>query len=296
MIDNDPRTAKFLGLSTVNQRSFREFACGWGAAFINVIITFPINKVMFRQMLHGVGTHTAFDQIKIEGVSFVYRGILPPLLQKTFSISIMFGMYDKSCQLLNTNFPHLHPKICIATAGLFAGSVEALLTPLERIQTLLQDNKYHLRYKNTFHAILSLRQFGMREYFRGLTPILIRNGPSNMMFFGLRTEIRDLMPRTENMLGNFLEDFISGAIIGAIISTIFYPVNVVKTRMQVQVSGPFPSFLTVFWAIYNERDRSVRRLFYGVHLNYTRAILSWGIINAAYELLKKMMPIEDDSK
>ena len=28
----------------------REFLCGWGAAFINISITFPINKIMFRQV------------------------------------------------------------------------------------------------------------------------------------------------------------------------------------------------------------------------------------------------------
>ena len=28
----------------------REFVCGWGAAFINITCTFPMNKVMFRQV------------------------------------------------------------------------------------------------------------------------------------------------------------------------------------------------------------------------------------------------------
>ena len=29
---------------------WQEFFCGWGAAFINITVTFPINKVMFRQV------------------------------------------------------------------------------------------------------------------------------------------------------------------------------------------------------------------------------------------------------
>lgn len=28
----------------------QEFICGWGAAFINISVTFPLNKVMFRQV------------------------------------------------------------------------------------------------------------------------------------------------------------------------------------------------------------------------------------------------------
>ncbi|KAJ9582550.1 hypothetical protein L9F63_003108, partial [Diploptera punctata] len=28
---------------------WREFGCGWGAAVINITVTFPINKIIFRQ-------------------------------------------------------------------------------------------------------------------------------------------------------------------------------------------------------------------------------------------------------
>jgi hypothetical protein len=29
---------------------WREFVCGWGAAFINISVTFPIYKLIFRQV------------------------------------------------------------------------------------------------------------------------------------------------------------------------------------------------------------------------------------------------------
>lgn len=28
----------------------REFACGWGAAFVNITLTYPIHKIIFRQV------------------------------------------------------------------------------------------------------------------------------------------------------------------------------------------------------------------------------------------------------
>jgi hypothetical protein len=31
---------------------WREFAAGWCASFVNICITFPMNKVMFRQVSH----------------------------------------------------------------------------------------------------------------------------------------------------------------------------------------------------------------------------------------------------
>lgn len=67
------------------KKDYREFVCGYGAAFINICITFPINKVMFRQMAYGIRTNSALLQMKKEGISHLYRGLLPPLLQKTLS-------------------------------------------------------------------------------------------------------------------------------------------------------------------------------------------------------------------
>lgn len=69
-------------LLTLNNNDFKEFVCGWGAAVINVSITFPINKIIFRQILEDVPVNTAFQQISREGIRLIYRGILPPLCQK----------------------------------------------------------------------------------------------------------------------------------------------------------------------------------------------------------------------
>lgn len=42
-------------------------------------------------MLHGVHASSAFHQLRREGVTFLYRGIFPPLAQKTVSLALMFG-------------------------------------------------------------------------------------------------------------------------------------------------------------------------------------------------------------
>lgn len=35
------------------QFDWKEFACGWGAAVINITVTYPLNKVIIRQVCHG---------------------------------------------------------------------------------------------------------------------------------------------------------------------------------------------------------------------------------------------------
>lgn len=77
-----------------------------------------------------------------------------------------------------------------------SGTVEAALMPFERIQTLLADSHYHTHFKNTsqaFHYVCM--NYGYRELYRGLVPILWRNGPSNVLFFILREEAALRLPK-----------------------------------------------------------------------------------------------------
>lgn len=264
----------------------REFFCGWGAAFINISLTFPINKIMFRQMLHGVSMWSALGQLRGEGMFYLYRGILPPLFQKTVSVSVMFGMYDQYQRTLRCTVPDLHPVLSNMSAAVMAGATEALLTPFERLQILMQDRRYHQRFANTWHAAREVRRHGLGEWYRGMVPILIRNGASNVLFFGLRERLKAAAPHDGSRYSSAAWDFACGALIGALISTIMYPLNVVKTHMQSSVGGPYTGVLATTAELYEARGRSVRAMFRGVHVNYTRSLISWGIINSTYEMLK----------
>lgn len=51
-------------------------------------------------MLHGVEMKSAVQELRHEGIAYLYRGILPPLAQRTVSLSLMFGLYDKTKQPL----------------------------------------------------------------------------------------------------------------------------------------------------------------------------------------------------
>lgn len=152
-----------------------------------------------------------------------------------------------------------------------------------------------------------IRENGIRELYRGLVPILLRNGPSNALFFILREEASKMPQkvRTEeadvlqlNLTSFTFQDsvayrnmyqFLSGAIIGAFVSSIFYPLNVTKTVIQSKIGGPHENIVKVLRFIYNERGRKVKNVYKGMHMNSIRAFFSWGIMNAAYENLKKFI-------
>ncbi|OCU00747.1 mitochondrial nicotinamide adenine dinucleotide transporter SLC25A51 [Xenopus laevis] len=273
---------------TVTVGSGKHYVCGYFAAFTNIAITFPIQKVLFRQQLYGVRTRDAVRQLQTDGIRNLYRGILPPLMQKTTTLALMFGLYEDFSSLLlrHTDSPEV---VTRSVAAILAGTTEALLSPFERVQTLLQDYKHHDRFTNTFQAFKVLRPYGIREYYRGLVPILLRNGPSNALFFGLRSPIKQCLPEAKTYSANLINDFICGGLLGAMLGFLFFPINVVKARMQSKIGGEFISFGKVLMIIWTERDGKLTHLFRGAHLNYHRSILSWGIINATYELLLKVL-------
>lgn len=239
-------------------------------------------------MLHNLSPLSALKQVSNEGINVLYRGILPPLCQKTTSLSLMFGVYEGTRKPLEKMVPPIPAK---ALASLISGTTEATLAPFERVQTLLQDHKYAKEFTNTKHAFKSIGlNYGYREYYRGWLPILLRNGPSNMFYFTLRDAARERLQKKSNTwYGIMIGEFVCGGLIGGIISTLVYPLNVVKVHLQSKLGGEFQSLYSAVHQIYNERGRKLSCFYRGVHLNYTRGFISWGIITVSSETIKRFI-------
>lgn len=256
------------------------YVSGLAAGIVNVAVTFPINKVIYRQQIQSAKVPVAFKQVWKEGAHMLYRGIIPPLCQKPLQISLMYGLYE-------TFYKRLPSEISCPTkrtiyAATITGISEALLaTPFERGQSLLQTPAFHGRIKNTLdlrHHLTTLRQ-----WYKGLSAILIRNCSTNCLFFLGRVPLREAMPAPQSRSGCYAVDFVCGGCLGGLNSTLIYPVNVVKSHQQKQISNKPDSFIRSFKEVLQGRDQKIRKLYYGVGLNFTRAIFSWGIINATYE-------------
>ncbi|XP_026309795.1 solute carrier family 25 member 51-like [Piliocolobus tephrosceles] len=105
----------------------KHYLCGCCATFNNVAITFPIQKVLFRQQLYGIKIRDATLQLRRDGFRNLYRGIFPRLMQQTTTLALTFGLYeDLSCLL------HKHvsaPEFAIhGVIAVLAGTTEAIFT------------------------------------------------------------------------------------------------------------------------------------------------------------------------
>ena len=55
--------------------------------------------------------------------------------------------------------------------------------------------------------------------------------------------------------------------------------------MQARVGGKYLSLRETFWMLFEIRERRWPQMYKGIGSNFTRALLSWGITNATYELI-----------
>ena len=137
----------------------REFLAG--AAVANICITYPLYKTSFRQIVHGFSTTNALYQLRREEIQILFRGVLPPLLQK--GASLLFGNNAQYSRLIREKTGVRGDFKVQACAAFMTGSTEAaMLTPLERVQMLLlQDRKYHSKRPAIPFAFKEKNQIGI---------------------------------------------------------------------------------------------------------------------------------------
>lgn len=268
----------------------KEYICGGISTVITVAIVFPLHKTVFFQQLDGISWTDSVRRLQKEGVRHLYRGLLPPLLQRGTTVSIMFGFQSQAQQCLSDNpqTSELPGHLKITLSAILAGCVEATLTPFERVQTLLQSSKYSHVYKNAPHALSTIYKYhGLRELYRGFTPIIIRNCIGDVLYFRGKAWLGDKSHSEELPLGQRLaSNFIIGGLLGSTIGSILTPLNVSKAQLQSSVGTEFTSLRFVLRSLLNERKSAkITRLYSGLPANFSRSMVSWGIITMIYEWL-----------
>ena len=270
-----------------SHKQYKEYISGGCASTVNTCVTYPISKIIFRQQIYGLTTANSIQQVYGEGMRYLYRGVMFPLMQRGISMSIMFGSYNAYSLWLMGRWPWQRKTGLKPLAAFLAGASEATFTPFERLQSLMQHKGFNYSVSNSFRGFELVRKHGFREFYKGFNLIVLRNGLSNILFFGLKDLLKTHFPPPQNF--SMIYNFIVGAGLGAFLSTLFYPVNVVKNRLQSQIGYDSSSIIQLFVKTYREKGGTVRSMYKGVHLNYGRAILSWGIVNTVYEYLIKTL-------
>ncbi|KAL1512488.1 hypothetical protein ABEB36_002072 [Hypothenemus hampei] len=272
MSQNDHKTKNTISPVRV------EFLAGLGSAIVTVSITYPVTKLIYRQIIDNEN----------EGPKILYRGSLPPMFQRCIAQSSMFGIYRTVKMPLESL--HMNEYMEKISACILAGTFESLFMPLERIQMLLVASNYNKRFRNMFHVVkVMANDYGLKEFYRGYSIVLFRNISSNSCFFIAKEEIHKRVELSEISLKRNFQHFIFGSALGSFMTLLFYPVKVVKVNVHKQLGGRFSTVKEVFKEVYQKNGGGIRNFYKGAFINWGRALFSWGITNSSYEYIKRQI-------
>lgn len=264
----------------------KEFLAGFGSAILTISATYPVTKLLYRQILENQSARKSFQNLKKEGFFALYRGALSPMIQRCITLSSMFGVYRAATIPLETlEMNEYVEKMCACS---LVGALESVFMPLERVQMLLIVATYNKRFKHIFHvAKVIAKDYPLKEFYRGYSIILFRNITSNSFFFITKDELEKRFKFSDIQYRQNTQHFVVGAAVGIAMTVLFYPLKVAKVNIHKELGGKFKSNKEIFTEIYNKDGGGIVNFYRGSVLNGWRALFSWGITNSSYEYIKK---------
>ncbi|KAJ3499952.1 hypothetical protein NLJ89_g10003 [Agrocybe chaxingu] len=177
--------------------SVKAFIAGGFGGVCAVLVGHPFDLTKTRLQTAAPGAYKgAVDVVKKtvaqDGISGLYRGMVPPLLGVTPIFAVSFWAYDASKQLIFASTPNRTSEALslpeLATAGFLSAVPTTLVTaPVERAKVLLQVQGQagaEAKYKGVTDVLKHLyKEGGVRSIFRGTGATLARDGPGSAAYF-----------------------------------------------------------------------------------------------------------------
>ncbi|KIJ23898.1 hypothetical protein M422DRAFT_217378 [Sphaerobolus stellatus SS14] len=238
--------------------SIKSFISGGFGGVAAVLVGHPFDLTKTRLQTAKAGQYTgAIDVVKkalaVDGVTGLYRGVVPPLLGVTPIFALSFWAYDVSQKLIRTITPNRTSQTLstaeLAAAGFLSAVPTTLVTaPVERAKVLLQvqGQGSEKKYKGVIDVIRVLyREGGLPSIFRGSVATIMRDGPGSAAYFAAYEVVKKaLTPKgadpSQLNLGAII---VAGGSAGVAMWSIAIPPDVIKSRIQSAPNGTYSGFL-----------------------------------------------------
>lgn len=246
-----------------------------------------------------------FNQtLKTDGIARgLYAGSVPALVANITENSVLFlcyGFCQKMMQkLTNTERVENLSTLSNATAGCLASFFSSVaICPMElvkcKLQAMHETQKQQLLLGKPFEPVGPLKlttqifvQEGATGLFRGLIPLLVREMPGYFFFFGGYEGTRSFLQKDgqgKDDLG-LLKTMVAGGIGGLVFWATTYPIDVVKSRIQ--VNNQKENFAALTLQIF--RKEGIGALYNGLTPTLVRTIPATATLFVAYEYSKKFL-------
>ncbi|XP_040190695.1 mitochondrial ornithine transporter 1-like [Rana temporaria] len=239
---------------------------------------------------------------RTEGLRGLYHGTVPALVANVAENAVLFSCYG-FCQNLVSNILGFHDLSQLrdhhkAAAGSLASVFSSLvLCPTELVKCRMQtqhemriSGRTGIPYKSTPWSIVRdiLKSEGAGGLFRGLSSTWLREIPGYFFFFGGYELSKSVLSRNSGGQPGPVVVTISGGVGGACFWLSVYPVDSVKSRIQVlsmasHQEGFFLSLLHIL------RREGILSLYSGLMPTVIRAFPSNAALFLAYEMTKRTL-------
>ena len=230
--------------ATVSLPLMDHMIAGSLAGMFEHAVVFPIDTVKTHVQAASVeemaarGTMgTARGLVQQHGASYLFRGLSALLPAIGPAHALMFASYEQVLLLGGAKEHSVSPER-VALVGAAAGVVSTILhdscmVPAETMKQRLQLGYY----KSATHCFQVMLASGGSSFFRSLPPTLAMNIPYGSAMMMINETLKKwLNPSGDFHVGVFL---FSGGFAGAVAAGLTTPLDVVKTRLQVQsLSAP----------------------------------------------------------
>ncbi|KAJ8405814.1 hypothetical protein AAFF_G00312510 [Aldrovandia affinis] len=239
-----------------------------------------------------------------DGVRGLYQGTMPSLLANVAENAVLFACYG-TCQQLTAKTFGLESiselsDLQNAAAGSLASVFSSLvLCPTELVKCRMQAlhemrmvGKTSLACGTSSWSMVRniLQREGPQGLFQGMSSTWLREVPGYFFFFGGYEISRSLFTQPGHSKDQLdaLPLVVSGGIGGAFFWLVVYPIDSVKSRIQVlSMSGKQAGFIQTLLSII--RAEGVPALYMGLTPTVLRAFPSNGALFLAYELTRRSL-------
>lgn len=258
--------------------------------------------------------------VKEEGVKGLFKGMSSPIVGAMLENAILFVGYRQIQRKIREFSPPVETPTTVldedgkvpltlnqlVLAGAIAGSVVSIiLTPVELIKCQLQVqylNKSATHYSGPAELIKqTYRTQGLRGFYRGFMPTSVRETGASAFWFGAYeyTCAALIKHRQKSVTDGRIiskkdltapELMLGGACGGIAYNISFFPVDVIKSRMQIEQSGPngqYKSFAQISKEIYG--GAGIKGFYRGCGMTAAKSAPANAIIFMTYELLTRYL-------
>ncbi|KAK9075432.1 hypothetical protein SSX86_003755 [Deinandra increscens subsp. villosa] len=183
--------------------------------------------------------------------------------------------------------------IRLAGGGLAGITAASVTYPLDLVRTRLSAQRNVMYYRGIWHALTTIsREEGIFGLYKGLGACLLGVGPNLAISFSVYDTARSYWQLHRPQDSTVLVSLACGSLSGIASSTVTFPLDLVRRRMQLEgAGGRARVYKTGILGTFSQiiKAEGLRGIYRGILPEYYKVVPSIGIVFMTYEKLKQVL-------